>query len=88
MPKIVFLHHCYLALRSGSRSKVGVKVTGQGHRSRSKDKVQLFILLVGARLCQVQQRAIGVITSLEVFVCVSVISGRVWVISQMRPIGF
>ncbi len=33
MPKIVFLHHCYLALRS----KVGVKVKGQGqgHGSRS-----------------------------------------------------
>ena len=35
MPKIVFLHGIYLALRS--RSKVGVKVKswGQGHRSRS-----------------------------------------------------
>ena len=36
MSKIVFLHHCCLALRS--RSKFGVKVKGwnQGHRSRSK----------------------------------------------------
>ncbi len=33
MPKIVFWPHCYLALRS--RSKVGVKVTSQGQRSRS-----------------------------------------------------
>ena len=42
MLKNVFCHHCYLALRSsskvkikGSRSKVGIKVTGQGQRSRS-----------------------------------------------------
>ncbi len=33
MLKIVFWLHCYLAL--GSRSKVGVKVTGQGQTSRS-----------------------------------------------------
>ena len=33
MPKIVFWFHCYPALRS--KSKVGVKVTGQGQRSRS-----------------------------------------------------
>ncbi len=35
MSKIVFWHHCYIALRS--RSKVGVKVKGrgQGHGSRS-----------------------------------------------------
>ena len=32
--------------------------------------------LLGARLCRVQQRAIGVITSLEMFICVSVISRR------------
>ncbi len=33
MPKIVFSHHCYLALMS--RSKVRVKVMVQGQRSRS-----------------------------------------------------
>ena len=33
MPKIVFLHHCFLALRS--RSKVRVKVTGPGQMSRA-----------------------------------------------------
>ncbi len=40
MPEIVFLHHCYLAV--GSRSKVGVKVNGQGqgHCSRSNVKVK------------------------------------------------
>ncbi len=31
MPKIMFSHGCYLALRS--RSKVGVKVKGRGQRS-------------------------------------------------------
>ncbi len=34
MPQIVFWPHCYLALRS--RSKVGVKVTGQGQVQRSR----------------------------------------------------
>ena len=33
MAEIVFLHHCYPALRS--RSKVGVKVMDEGQRSRS-----------------------------------------------------
>ncbi len=37
---------------------------------------------------RVQQRAIGVITSLQVFVCMSVISGHMRVIAQMRSIGF
>ncbi len=34
-----------------------------------------------------QQRAIGVITSLQVFVCVSVISGRMRVIARRWSIG-
>ncbi len=34
MPKIMFLHGCYLALRS--RSKVGVKVKGRGQGQRSR----------------------------------------------------
>ncbi len=39
MPKIVFLHGCYIALRS--MSKVGVKVKGraQGQRSKARSKV-------------------------------------------------
>ncbi len=36
MLKIVFLHHCYLAL--GSRSKFGVKVKGRGQCHWSKSR--------------------------------------------------
>ncbi len=56
MPKIVFWHHCYLALRS--RSKVGVKVMGQGQTSGAQRSI------LGAWLCRVQLRAVRGITSL------------------------
>ncbi len=63
MPKIMFLHGCYLAL--GSRSKVEVKVKGWGQG-------QIFGVqrsIIGAQLCRVQQKEIRVITSLR---CLSV----------------
>ena len=41
MRKIVFWHHCYLALRSKAKVRVKVKGRGQGHRSMSKVKVKL-----------------------------------------------
>ncbi len=63
MPKNRVLHHCYLALRS--RSKVGVKVKGQGQGQLSGAQRSIS----GARLCLVQQRAIGVIISVR---CLSV----------------
>ena len=55
MPKIMFLHGCYLALRS--RSKVGVKVTGRGQGQRSRSEVGSRSnsgaqrSIIGARLC-------------------------------------
>ncbi len=62
MQKIVFLHHCYIALRSRSKVwvEVVVKVMGQGQMYG----VQRSIL--GARLWQVQQRAPTTITCLSV----------------------
>ena len=59
----VFLHGFYLALRS----KVRVNVNGQVHGLRQKVKVWCRVegSILGARLCQVQQRAIRVITSLR-----------------------
>ncbi len=76
MPKIVFLRHCYLDLRS--MSKVRVKVKGEGQLFGAQRSI------LGARLCRVQQRAIGVITSLQVFVYVSVISGHMRVNARRR----
>ena len=53
LAEIVFCHDCYLAIRS--RSKVGVKVKGRGQGQDQISGAQQSIL--GARLCQVQQRA-------------------------------
>ncbi len=89
MPKIVFWHHCYLAVRS----KVGVKVMGQGQRSRS----DLCCAAVDIRRSSLPSAAksnnseFGVKKShyqIKVFVCVSVISGRMQIIAWMRSIGF
>ena len=65
MLKTVFGYHCKLALRS--RSKVGswVKVMGQGQISGAQG------LILGAQLCQVQQRAKKSHYHSKVFVCVS-----------------
>ncbi len=86
MPKIVFLHGCYLALRS--RSKVGVKVKGrgQGQMSGQGQFSGVQQSMIGARLCRVQQRAMSHY-QFKVFVCVSVISGRVRIITRMLSIG-
>ncbi len=65
MPKIMFLHGCYLALRS--RSKVGIKVKGRVKVKGQISGAQRSI--IGARLCRVQQRAMRVITNLR---CLSV----------------
>ncbi len=61
MPTIEFGYHCYLAL--WSRSKVGVKVMGQGQISGAQ------WMIIGAQHCRAQQRAIRVIISLR---CLSV----------------
>ena len=73
------LHHCHIALRS--RSKVEVKVMGQGRIFGTQRSI------LGARLCQVQQRA-TTITSLRSKVCVSVISQHMQIIAQMQSISF
>ncbi len=63
MPKIVFWYRYYLALRS--RSKVRVKVVGQGQISDAQRSI------LGARLCHVQHRAKKTHYQSKVFVCVS-----------------
>ncbi len=61
MPKIVFWHHCYLALRS--RSKVGVKVKGRvkgrGHTSGVQRSIlgTLSLPVQGVCLCVCNQLA-------------------------------
>ncbi len=77
MPKIVFWHLCYLALRS--RSKVGVKVTLKVKGQSQISGVQRSIL--GARLCRVQQRAKKSHYQSYVFVCVS--SNRVDAVDRL-----
>ncbi len=68
MPKL-----CFTSLLPCFKVKFGVKVKGQSQLNISRSWSAFWRT---ARLCQVQQRAIEVITSLEVFLCVSVISGR------------
>ncbi len=86
MPKIVFLHHCYLASRS--RSKVGVKVKGQGqgHGSRSTFR-RAAVDIRGSALPSATKSNRSHYQS-KVMVCVSVISRHVRLIAQRRSIGF
>ncbi len=83
MPKIVFLHGLYLALRS--RSKVGVKVKswGQGHRSnvwRAAVDIRGSALPSAAKSNKSHYQS-------RVFVCVSVIGRHIGIIARMRSIG-
>ncbi len=79
MPKILFLHHCYIALRStskvgsrpGSRSNfwgAAVDIRGSALPSAAKSKDHHY--------------------QSKVIVCVSVISGRLGIIAWMQLIGF
>ncbi len=82
MPKIVFWHHYYL----GSRSKVGVKVMGQNHGSRSNYghaavDIRGWTLLSAAKSNKIHNQP-------KVFACVYVSRGRVPIIAWMRSIGF
>ncbi len=90
MPKIVFLHHCYLATRSrskvGSGSKVEVKVTGQGQRSWLTFR-RAAVDIRGSALPSAAKSNRSYYQS-KVIVCVSVISRRVLLIARMRSIGF
>ncbi len=73
MSKIVFWHHCYIALRS--RSKVEVKFW------RAAVDIRGSALPSAAKSNKSHYQS-------KVFVCVSVISGRMQIIAQMRSIGF
>ncbi len=85
MPKIVFLHHCYLASRS--RSKVGVKVKsqGQGQMSRSTFR-RAAVDIRGSALPSAAKSNRSHYQS-KVIVCVSVISRCVRLMAWMRSIG-
>ncbi len=86
----MFLHHSYIALRSRSkvlsRSKVRIKVMGQGQRSRSN----FWRAAVNIRGAALPSAAISNNHHYQskLIVCVSVISGRLWIITWMRSIGF
>ncbi len=87
---IVFSHHCHFALRS--RSKVGVKVKdqGQGCWSRSRSRSFFWCAAVdirGSALPSAAKSNSSYYQS-DVFVCVSVIRGRMRIIARMRSIGF
>ncbi len=85
MPKIVFLHGCYVALRS--RSKVGVKVKRQGQRSRSRSNSWRAAVDNRGSALPSAAKSNKNHYQFKVFVCVSVISGRRRIITQMRSIG-
>ncbi len=93
MPKIMILHGCYLALRS--RSKVGVMVKGrdEGQRLRSRSKVgsrsNFWRAAVDNRGSALPSAAKSNKShyQFKVFVCVSVISGRMRIITRMRSVS-
>ncbi len=68
-----------------SRSKVGVKIMGQGQRSRSN----FWCAAVDIRGSALPSAAksIRIDYQSEVFVCVSVIRGRIRIIARMRSVG-
>ena len=78
MSKIVFVHHCYLAIRS--------KVRGQGQMSRSTFQCTV-VDIRGSTLPSAAKSNRRHYQS-KVIVCVSVISGRLRVIARMQSIGF
>ncbi len=84
MLKIVFCLDCHPALRS--RSKVGVKVMGQGQRPRS-DFWRVAVDIRGSALPSAAKSNKSHSQSKE-FVCVSVIRGHLRIIARMRSIGF
>ncbi len=75
MPKIVILHGCYLPLRS--RSKVGVKVKFFWRAAVDNRGSALPSAAKGNKSHY----------QFKVFVCASVISGRMRIIARMRSIG-
>ena len=78
MPKIAFWHHCYIALRS----KVGVKVMGH---SRSDFWCIAVDIRGSAKSAAKTNKSYY---QSKVFVCMSVIRGRIRRITRMRLIGF
>ncbi len=72
--------------RSGSRSKVGVKVMGRGQSSRS-NFWRAAVDIRGSALPSAAKSNKSHYQS-RVFVCVSVIRGRIRIITRMWSIGF
>ncbi len=86
MSKIMFLHHCYHALRS--RSKVGVKVKGQGQGHGSRSNIWRAAVNIRGSALPSAAKSKNHHYQSKVIVCVSVISGRLQIIARMRSIGF
>ncbi len=86
MPKIMFLHHHYLASRSRSKAGVKVKVQGQGHGSTSTFR-QAAVDIRGSALSSAAKSKRSHYQS-KVIVCVSVISRHVRLIARRQSIGF
>ncbi len=72
--------------RSGSRSKVRVKVMGQGQMSRSTFR-RAAVDIRGSALPSAA-KSDGSHYQSKVFVCVSVFSRHMRIIARMRSIGF
>ena len=86
MPKNMFLHGCYFALRS--RLKVGVKVKGQGQGHRSGSRSNFRRAVVNNRGSALPSAAKSNKShQFKVYVCVSVISGHMRIVTRMRSIG-
>ncbi len=84
MSKNVFSHHCHLALRS--RSKVRAEVVGQCQGLRS----YFWCAAVDIRGSALRSAAKSNSSHYQsnVFVCVSMIRGRMRIIARMQSIGF
>ena len=84
MPKFVFLHHCYNALRV----KVKGRGQGQGQCQRSRSNFWCTVVDIrGLALLSAAKRNNHHYQH-KVNICVSVISGRLRIITRMRSIGF
>ncbi len=91
MPKIMFLHGCYLGLRSkvGVKVKGRVKVIGRGQGQRLGSRSNFRRTAVDNRGSALPSAAKSKKShyQFKVFVCVSVISGSMRIIARMRSIG-
>ncbi len=68
----------------GQRQRSGSRVKGQGHQSRSKVNIRGSALISAAKSAKSNKSHY----QSNVFVCVSLISGRMKIIARMRSISF